>query len=80
MEENDYLIVRQICPAISKHPKTSEDVWFNQAHGFHPSALDKETLGSYKSAEIPPRLNSYFGDGHTDLRFDAPTYSASFEK
>lgn len=62
-QANDYLRLRQICPATFVHPETGEEVWFNQAHGFHKSALDEETLAAYRAAKEPLRLNSYFGDG-----------------
>ena len=55
----------QICQATLKHPKTSENVWFNQAHLFHISALPKENV-EYLLSEVGkdylPR-NSYYGDG-----------------
>ncbi|HLM01247.1 MAG TPA: TauD/TfdA family dioxygenase, partial [Pyrinomonadaceae bacterium] len=60
------LRVRQIRPAIINHPVTGEEVWFNQADGFHPSNLDAETyralLEIFKS-EDEFRLNAFFGDG-----------------
>ncbi|HEX8369765.1 MAG TPA: TauD/TfdA family dioxygenase [Pyrinomonadaceae bacterium] len=59
------LRVRQIRPAIIKHPLTGEEVWFNQADGFHPSNLDAETYQTLIAAmsEDEFRLNVYFGDG-----------------
>lgn len=33
------LRTQQCRPAIARHPRTGEDVWFNQAHLFHHSAL-----------------------------------------
>ena len=62
-QANDGLRLRQICPATTVHAETGEEVWFNQAHGFHPSALDEETLVAIRSAGEKPRLNAYFGDG-----------------
>lgn len=59
----DCLRLQQIRPATFVHPETREEVWFNQAHGFHPSALDEETLALYLGAKEKPRLNSFFGDG-----------------
>lgn len=51
-------------PAILTHLVTNEEVWFNQAEGFHPSALDQETYyrGIRNNGNF--RLNSQFGDGH----------------
>jgi hypothetical protein len=40
---NGNLLVSQTRPATATHPETGEEVWFNQADGFHPSNLDTET-------------------------------------
>ncbi|MDP3561087.1 MAG: TauD/TfdA family dioxygenase [Legionellaceae bacterium] len=59
------LTTQQICQATVKHPVTSEDVWFNQAHLFHISSLDetdRNTLSSIVSEDKFPR-NVYYGDG-----------------
>ncbi|MGC2698347.1 MAG: TauD/TfdA family dioxygenase [Candidatus Angelobacter sp.] len=59
------LRTRQIRPAIRKHPKTGEDLWFNHGAFFHVSSLDPEVrdalLSSYKEEGLP--YNTYFGDG-----------------
>lgn len=63
---NGYLHVSQPRPATARHPITGEEVWFNQADGFHPSALDAETYASllaWHGAEDEFRLNVTFGDG-----------------
>ena len=55
----------QLCQAVARHPRTGEDVWFNQAHLFHLSALDEETqeiLLDTVGEENLPR-NVYYGDG-----------------
>jgi len=47
------------------HPRTGENLWFNQAHLFHVSSLGKEiaeTLISSLGEENLPR-NTYYGDG-----------------
>lgn len=62
-QADDCLKIRQIRPATAAHPKTGEEVWFNQAHGFHASALDAETLAWYRARREKPRLNSSYGDG-----------------
>ncbi|HEY0657874.1 MAG TPA: TauD/TfdA family dioxygenase, partial [Pyrinomonadaceae bacterium] len=54
------LRVSQIRPATMIHPQTGEEVWFNQADGFHPSNLDRET---YELMNGNFRLNACFGDG-----------------
>lgn len=63
--ENDGLRTVQVNPATAVHPGTGETVWFNQAHLFHVSSLDKEiaeTLLDSLGEENIPR-NSYYGDG-----------------
>jgi hypothetical protein len=60
---NDRLILKQRCPATIHHPVTGDEVWFNQAEGFHSSALDKETYDYYIQSNEKFRLNSFFGDG-----------------
>jgi hypothetical protein len=59
------LTLIEVRPATATHPITGEEVWFNQADGFHPSVLDAETYKLLASTmkEEEFRLNSYFGDG-----------------
>lgn len=54
----------QLCQAMASHPRTGEQVWFNQAHLFHVSSLDAEVRESLLAAsgDEPPR-NAYYGDG-----------------
>lgn len=63
--QSSVLQTKQICQATLKHPKTNENVWFNQAHLFHISALPEENV-EYLLSEVGkdylPR-NSYYGDG-----------------
>lgn len=70
-KEDGRLWLSEIRPATAMHPVTREEVWFNQAEGFHPSALDAETHQALRSqmAEEDFRLNAYFGDG---TAIDAP--------
>lgn len=59
------LRTRQFCQGIATHPRTGAAVWFNQAHLFHSSALDREvreTLVDIYGEENLPR-NTYYGDG-----------------
>ncbi|WP_336779439.1 amino acid adenylation domain-containing protein [Paenibacillus illinoisensis] len=59
------LRTRQVRQAVVKHPKTNELVWFNSAHMFHISSLDRnvsESLLKLFTEEELPR-NSYYGDG-----------------
>ncbi|MCX4247324.1 TauD/TfdA family dioxygenase [Paraliomyxa miuraensis] len=59
------LRTRQVCQGVARHPRTSQLLWFNQAHLFHISSLDpttREALLSLRREEDLPR-NAYFGDG-----------------
>jgi alpha-ketoglutarate-dependent taurine dioxygenase len=59
------LTTQQRCQATISHPITNEKVWFNQAHLFHISALDKNThlsLVNELGAGNLPR-NALYGDG-----------------
>jgi alpha-ketoglutarate-dependent taurine dioxygenase len=55
------LRLSEVRPATAVHPVTGEEIWFNQADGFHPSNLDAETLSNITEEEL--RLNARFGDG-----------------
>jgi alpha-ketoglutarate-dependent taurine dioxygenase len=59
------LTMSEVRPATALHPVTGEEVWFNQADGFHPSGIDRETyellISEMKEEEF--RLNAYYGDG-----------------
>ncbi|HEV2880095.1 MAG TPA: TauD/TfdA family dioxygenase [Pyrinomonadaceae bacterium] len=59
------LTLTEVRPATALHPTTGEEVWFNQADGFHPSGIDEETYELLTSTmkEEEFRLNSYYGDG-----------------
>ncbi|MED1724563.1 TauD/TfdA family dioxygenase [Brevibacillus parabrevis] len=63
--DGDRLRTRSLRPAVAKHPKTGEYVWFNQAHLFHVTNLPEE-IRDYIMMTVPeesyPR-NTYFGDG-----------------
>ncbi|HET8796343.1 MAG TPA: TauD/TfdA family dioxygenase, partial [Thermoanaerobaculia bacterium] len=62
--EGGRLRTRQVRPAIARHPRTGEEVWFNQCHLFHVSSLgeDAALLRASTAEEDLPR-NAYFGDG-----------------
>jgi len=57
------LHTREVRPALQRHPRTGELVWFNQAHMWHVSNLpgfeDEENL----PAEEDLPMNASFGDG-----------------
>lgn len=59
------LRTRQVCQAVARHPRTGEQVWFNQAHLFHVSNLQpavREALLAVVPEEELPRTACY-GDG-----------------
>jgi alpha-ketoglutarate-dependent taurine dioxygenase len=61
-----YLKVVQHRPALARHPRTGEEVWFNQALGFHPQGLDPVShaeLIRIHGDESRFRLNVQYGDG-----------------
>jgi amino acid adenylation domain-containing protein len=63
--DNNGLRTRQIRPAVAKHPKTGEMVFFNQLLLHHFSCLDADVRASLLSMfgeENLPR-NVYYGDG-----------------
>ncbi len=60
------LRMSQVRPATAVHPVTGEDVWFNQADGFHPTALGAEMYDEMMAlcgSEEQFRLNVSYGDG-----------------
>jgi alpha-ketoglutarate-dependent taurine dioxygenase len=60
------LRISQVRPATALHPETGEEVWFNQADGFHPSALSPAAYAEQLAAcgsEEAFRLNVRFADG-----------------
>jgi alpha-ketoglutarate-dependent taurine dioxygenase len=64
-KKGDELRTRQVCQAVTTHPKTGETVWFNQVHAFHVSSLEpafrQSLLASFKEEDLP--RNAYYGDG-----------------
>ena len=60
------LRVSQVRPAVIHHPRTGEEVWFNQADQFHPSTHPPEIaealLSVYQDVHDLPQ-NAFFGDG-----------------
>jgi alpha-ketoglutarate-dependent taurine dioxygenase len=55
----------QVCQALAQHPRAEGDLWFNQAHLFHLSSLNKELRSELETIfeeEDFPR-NVYYGDG-----------------
>ena len=55
----------QVCQGVAIHPRTTERVWFNQAHLFHVSSLEGTVGGgllSYWGSDDLPR-DARYGDG-----------------
>jgi ribulose-5-phosphate 4-epimerase/fuculose-1-phosphate aldolase/alpha-ketoglutarate-dependent taurine dioxygenase len=63
--EDSRLRTSQLSQGVAEHPVTKKQLWFNQAHLFHVSSLDKDItdflIDRYGEAFVP--RNSYFGDG-----------------
>jgi len=59
------LRTRAVRPAVTKHPKTGEPLWFNHATFFHVSTLEagvrEALLSEFPEDELP--ANTYYGDG-----------------
>lgn len=64
-QEGPELTTKQVCQATLLHPITKEKVWFNQAHLFHISSLDKEIAKALVMELVEKNLprNSFYGDG-----------------
>ena len=61
----DHLKTRQTRPAVAKHPKTGEMVWFNHTAFWHMSSLEpslREVL-MHEFGEDGLPYNTYYGDG-----------------
>src|SRR5262245_17716708 len=62
---DETLRTRQVCQAFATHPGNGILVWFNQAHLFHPSALDPRTRTRLRETlredEFPRQVT--YGDG-----------------
>lgn len=64
-KEGDRLRTHQIRPAIRRHPKTRELVWFNHVAFFHDTTLEpslrESLLAEFAIDGLP--YNTYYGDG-----------------
>jgi alpha-ketoglutarate-dependent taurine dioxygenase len=72
----------QVSQGIARHPTTNEDVWFNQAHLFHVSALPKtarETMLENFSEDDLPR-NATYADGRSIETSVLDEVRAAYEK
>jgi alpha-ketoglutarate-dependent taurine dioxygenase len=63
--EGNRLRTRAVRPAVVRHPKTGDPVWFNHATFFHVSTLEPSVrdalVEEFKETELP--ANTYYGDG-----------------
>ena len=59
------LWLSEVRPATAIHPETGEEVWFNQADGFHPSTFGEDFYREYSANPTAHRLrlNVRFADG-----------------
>lgn len=61
----NHLRTRAVRPALARHPKTGETVWFNHATFFHISTLEPDIreglLAEFDENDLP--ANTYYGDG-----------------
>lgn len=64
-KSGDRLRTRAVRPAMARHPKTGELLWFNHATFFHVSTLEpavrEALLEEFPEEELP--ANTYYGDG-----------------
>jgi alpha-ketoglutarate-dependent taurine dioxygenase len=64
-KDGNRLRTRQVRPAMAKHPKTGEIVWFNHIAFWHISSLEPKLremfLAEFKEEDLP--YNTYYGDG-----------------
>jgi alpha-ketoglutarate-dependent taurine dioxygenase len=65
--ETGRLRTRHVRPAVARHPRTGETVWFNQANVHHPSslppALRESLLAVAADRDLPMDVNACYGDG-----------------
>lgn len=64
-KSGDRLCTRQVGPALVRHPRLGERIWFNHATFFHvttlPSPVREALLSEFDQADLPQ--NTYYGDG-----------------
>jgi hypothetical protein len=64
-KENNRLRTRQRGPAVVRHPRTGEEVWFNHATFFHistlPPAIRDSLQSNFNDLDLP--TNTFYGDG-----------------
>jgi alpha-ketoglutarate-dependent taurine dioxygenase len=64
-KDGDRLRTRHVGPAVVRHPRTGEQVWFNHATFFHVSTLEPSVrqalLAAFADEDLPQQ--TYYGDG-----------------
>jgi alpha-ketoglutarate-dependent taurine dioxygenase len=64
-KSNNRLRTQQVGPALVKHPRTEEEVWFNHATFFHistlPQSIQTSLRQNFSINELP--TNTFYGDG-----------------
>ena len=64
-KENDRLRTRQTGPAVVRHPRTGEEIWFNHGTFFHvstlPAAIGDSLQANFAAQDLP--TNTFYGDG-----------------
>jgi len=64
-KDDSHLRTRQVRPAVARHPKSGEELWFNHLTFFHVSTLApsirQALLAEYAEEDLPN--HTYYGDG-----------------
>lgn len=64
-KDDERLRTRAVSPAVARHPRTGEHVWFNHAAFFHVSSLEpgirEALLDEFEEDDLPS--NTFYGDG-----------------
>lgn len=64
-KDENRLRIRYVRPAVTRHPRTGETVWFNHVPLFHIENVQPEVrealLATFKEEDLP--YNAFFGDG-----------------
>ena len=62
---DDWVQTKVVGPAVVKHPRTGEAIWFNHATFFHvttlPPTIQDGLLATFDEDDLPN--NTYYGDG-----------------
>ena len=72
----------QRAQALATHPRVGRELWFNQAHLFHVSALDADTRSAltdlFPEEDLP--RNAFYGDGTPISESDLSEIRGAFER